>query len=50
MKFLLNNGRILDKEELWCLYCAISKTAKRIDFEFWLTEEIEAGIIKVVEV
>jgi hypothetical protein len=49
MKYQLNDGRILSKDELKALYCSMHPAHNRdIEFGFWLYFEVEIGAIREV--
>ena len=49
MKYQLNDGRIMNEEELRALYCSIFPAHnKEIEFKLWLYFVVERGTIKEV--
>ena len=50
MKYKLNDGWIMSKDDLRALYCSISPAHnKDIEFEFWLCFAVERGTIQEVK-
>jgi hypothetical protein len=49
MKYKFNDGRVCTKQELKVIYYSISHFSNEREFEVWLLDEIERGVIKEVE-
>lgn len=49
MKYKFNDGRVCTKQELKVIYYSISHFSNEIEFDVWLLDEIERGVIKEVE-
>lgn len=49
MKYKFNDGRVCTKQELKVIYYSIYPFSSTIEFDAWLLDEIESGVIKCVE-